>query len=176
MTSVLSKNLSRIFVQVFTSSRLFDRNLGTTKLHGYASLRNHPQSKGARMVSTADMSDINRLEHSMGEDLDPKWNEPSTRGDLRLLAMRIDTKFEQLRGDFRLHTTGTDSKFEQLRGDFRLHTTEIDAKFEQLRGDFRNLASEINSKFDKFHGGWILFGVIMTANLAMFGIFATLIK
>ena len=110
------------------------------------------------MVSTADMSDINRVEHSMGEDLDPKWNEPSTRGDLRLVAMRIDTKFDQ------------------LRGDFRLHTTEIDSKFEQLRGDFRNLATEIDSKFDKFHGGWILFGAIMTANLAMFGIFATLIK
>ncbi|MHB1089646.1 MAG: hypothetical protein ACYC0U_00975 [Ilumatobacteraceae bacterium] len=155
---MLSKNLSKIFVGVFTSSQFFDRNLDTTELHGYTSLRNHPQSKGARMVSTADMSEVNRLEHFMSEDLDPKWNEPSTRGDLRLLAIRIDTKFEQ------------------LRGDFRLHTSEIDSKFEQLRGDFRNLASEINSKFDKFHGGWILFGAIMTANLAMFGIFATLIK
>ena len=128
------------------------------------------------MVSTADMSEVNRLEHFMSEDLDPKWNEPSTRGDLRLLAVRIDTKFDQFRGDFRLHTSEIDSKFEQLRGDFHLHTSEIDSKFEQLRGDFRNLASEINSKFDKFHGGWILFGAIMTANLAMFGIFATLIK
>ena len=110
------------------------------------------------MVSTADMSDINRLEHSMGEDLDPKWNEPSTHGDQRLLAVRIDTKFDQ------------------LRGDFRLYTSEIDSKFEQLRGDFRNLATEIDSKFDKFHGGTILFGAFITSNLAMFGIFATLIR
>lgn len=92
------------------------------------------------MVSTADMSEVNRLEHLMDEDLDPKWNEPSTRGDLRLLAVRIDTKFDQ------------------------------------IDGDFRNLTTEINSKFDKFYGGVILFGAIITANLAMFGIFATLIK
>lgn len=76
----------------------------------------------------------------MSEDLDPKWSEPATRGDLRLMAMRIDTKFDQIRGDFRL------------------------------------LASDIESKFDKFHGGIILFGAIITANLAIFGIFATLVK
>jgi len=33
------------------------------------------------MVNTADISDTNRLEHSMSEDLDPKWSEPATRGE-----------------------------------------------------------------------------------------------
>ena len=87
------------------------------------------------MVSTADMNDVNRLEHSMSEDLDPKWNEPATRGDLRHLAMRIDTKFDQFRAELQIDLMRT-----------------------------------------MFRGGWILFGAIITANFAMFGIFATLIK
>jgi uncharacterized membrane protein SpoIIM required for sporulation len=54
----------------------------------------------------------------MSEDLDSKWNEPATRDDLRLLAMRIDSKFDQLRDDFRLHTSGTKTKPDQFFGEF----------------------------------------------------------
>lgn len=113
------------------------------------------------MVKMSDVNESNRLEQSMGEDLDPKWNEPSTRGDIRLLAIRIDSKFDQF-----------DSKFDQFDSKF----TQIDSRFDQLRADFRNLATEIDTKFDRFHGGIVLFGSIITANLAMFGIFATLLN
>lgn len=54
----------------------------------------------------------------MSEDLNPKWNEPATRDDLRLLAMRIDTKFDQLRDDFRLHASGTKTKPNQFFDEF----------------------------------------------------------
>jgi hypothetical protein len=70
------------------------------------------------MISTADLSDTNRLEHSMSEDLDPKWNEPATRGDLRLLAMRIDTKFDLLRDDLRRIVKRTESKPDLFFDDF----------------------------------------------------------
>lgn len=83
------------------------------------------------MVGTADMSDINRLENLMGDDLDPKWNEPASRGDLRLLAIRIDTKFDQ----FRVELTRT-----------------------------------------TYRAGMIFSGAVITANLAMLGIFATLVR
>lgn len=75
------------------------------------------------MISTADMSDTNRLEYSVSEDLDPKWNEPATRGDLRLLAMRIDTKFDLLRDDSRLHTSGTETKPDLFFDDFTREMT-----------------------------------------------------
>ncbi len=119
------------------------------------------------MVSTADMSGVNRLGHFMSEGLDPKWNEPSTRGDLRLLAIRIDTKFDQIRGDLRNISTEVDSKHEQLRGDFRVHATETDAKFDKFRDEFTRTM---------FRGGMIFSGAVITANLAMLAIFATLIR
>ena len=121
----------------------------------------------------------------MSEDLDPKWNEPATRGDLRLLAMRIDTKFDLLRGDFRNLATETDAKFDLLRGDFRLHTTGTDSKFDLLRGDFRLHTTGTDTKFEQFRvelmrsmyrAGRIFFGAIISTILSAFGIFAILIK
>lgn len=94
------------------------------------------------MTDTADISDFDRLEHFVSEDFDPKWNEPATRGDLRLLAIRIDNKLIRI-----------DTKFDQFRSELRV---------ELMRTMFR--------------GGLILFGAIVTANLSMLGIFATLIK
>ena len=158
----------------------------------------------------ADVNDGNRLENLVGEDVDPKWNEPSTRGDLRLLAIRIDTKFDQVRSDFHtfktgidskfeqfgskfeqlegkfnLHTNNIDSKFEQLEGKFNLHANGIDSKFEQSRSDIRVLVAETNAKVDSalaefartmYRGGMIFAGAIISANLAMLSIFATLIR
>ena len=140
----------------------------------------------------ADVNDSNRLENLVGEDVDPKWNEPSTRGDLRLLAIRIDTKFDQVRSDFHTFKTGIDSKFEQfgskfeqLEGKFNLHANGIDSKFEQSRSDIRVLVAETNAKVDSalaefartmYRGGMIFAGAIISANLAMLSIFATLIR
>lgn len=54
----------------------------------------------------------------MSEDLNPKWNEPATRDDLRLLATRIDAKFDQLRDDFRPHSRRDKTKPDRLFDEF----------------------------------------------------------
>ena len=177
--------------------------LSTAVLHGYTCLQDRTLPKGVKLVNIAGVDDGNRLENLIGEDLDPKWNEPSTRGDLRLLAIRIDTKFDQVRGDFNslrtefdskfeqmenkfeLHANGIDSKFEQMENKFNFHANGINSKFEQSRGETRVLVAETNAKFERsiadfthhvYRAGMIFGGAIITANLAMLSIFATLIK
>lgn len=70
------------------------------------------------MINNADPSEVNRLEHSMSEDLDPNWNEPATRGDLRLLAMRIDAEFDLLRGNSLRIVKRAETKPHQFFGEF----------------------------------------------------------
>jgi len=104
------------------------------------------------MVGTAGTNAVNRLEHLVNDDLDPKWNDPATRGDLRLLAIRIDTKFD-----------GLDSKFDK-----------IDTKFDKIDTKFDNMRVELERAM--FRSGRMLFGATVTVNLGMLAIFATLIK
>jgi hypothetical protein len=44
------------------------------------------------------------LEDHMNSDIDSRWNEPATRGDLRNALIRIESKFDSLR-------TGIDTRF-----------------------------------------------------------------
>jgi hypothetical protein len=37
------------------------------------------------------------LEDHMNSDIDSRWNEPATRGDLRNALIRIESKFDSLR-------------------------------------------------------------------------------
>ena len=37
------------------------------------------------------------LESQIDSDMDSRWSEPATRGDLRNAVIRIDTKFDSLR-------------------------------------------------------------------------------
>jgi hypothetical protein len=37
------------------------------------------------------------LESQLDSDMDSRWSEPATRGDLRNAVIRIDTKFDSLR-------------------------------------------------------------------------------
>ncbi|MHB1091216.1 MAG: hypothetical protein ACYC06_03720 [Ilumatobacteraceae bacterium] len=125
------------------------------------------------MVSAAGTSEINRLEHLVNDDLDPKWNDPATRGDLRLLAIRIDTKFD-----------GLESRFDKIDARF----DKIDTKFDKIDARFDKIDTRFDAlepRFDKMHndleramfrGGRILFGATATLNLGMLAIFATLIK
>ncbi len=111
------------------------------------------------MVSTAGTNEVNRLEHLVNDDLDPKWNDPATRGDLRLLAIRIDTKFDALESRF----DKIDTRFDALEPRF----DKIDTKFDKMHTDLERAM---------FRGGRILFGATATVNLGMLAIFATLIK
>ena len=62
------------------------------------------------------------LEDHMNSDIDSRWNEPATRGDLRNAVIRIDSKFDSLR-------TYIDTRFLGLQQQFgkaeRLHQIEF---------------------------------------------------
>ncbi|MSY28677.1 MAG: hypothetical protein F2732_02950 [Actinobacteria bacterium] len=62
------------------------------------------------------------LEDHMNSDIDSRWNEPATRGDLRNALIRIEGKFDSLR-------TGIDTRFLGLEQRFgkaeRLHQIEF---------------------------------------------------
>ena len=62
------------------------------------------------------------LESQLDSDMDSRWSEPATRGDLRNAVIRIDTKFDSLR-------TYIDTRFlgmqQQFRKAARLHQIEF---------------------------------------------------
>jgi ABC-type phosphate transport system auxiliary subunit len=62
------------------------------------------------------------LESQLDSDMDSRWSEPATRGDLRNAVIRIDTKFDSLR-------TYIDTRFLGLQQQFgkagRLHQIEF---------------------------------------------------
>lgn len=62
------------------------------------------------------------LESQIDSDMDSRWSEPATRGDLRNAVIRIDTKFDSLR-------TYIDTRFLGLQQQFgkteRLHQIEF---------------------------------------------------
>lgn len=143
------------------------------------------------MVSAASTSEVNRLEHLVNDDLDPKWNDSATRGDLRLFAIRIDTKFDGLESRFDKIDTRFDKidtrfdalepRFDRIDARFDRIEAKFDTKFDALEPRFAN----IDTRFDKLsvdleramiRGGRLLFGATVTANLGMLAIFATLIK
>jgi hypothetical protein len=101
------------------------------------------------MINTANTSEVNRLEDSMSEDLDPNWNEPATRGDLRLLAMRIDTKFDLLRGESSKLLTGSRKK----RLEHYL-SEDLDPNWNEpaTRDDLLRIVKRDETKPDQFFG------------------------
>lgn len=62
------------------------------------------------------------LESQLNSDMDSRWSEPATRGDLRNAVIRIDSKFDSLR-------TYIDTRFLGLQQQFgkneRLHQIQI---------------------------------------------------
>ena len=62
------------------------------------------------------------LESQLDSDMDSRWSEPATRGDLRNAVIRIDSKFDSLR-------TYIDTRFLGLQRQFgktaRLHQIEF---------------------------------------------------
>jgi ABC-type phosphate transport system auxiliary subunit len=62
------------------------------------------------------------LESQLDSDMDSRWSEPATRGDLRNAVIRIDTKFDSLR-------TYIDTRFLGIQQQFgkaaRLHQIEF---------------------------------------------------
>ena len=89
----------------------------------------------------------NEIEQLVTADLISDWKEPSTRGDLRNFAIRMDSQFGKLERRF----------------------DKIDARFDKMDARFDTFKSEIitliNSSRLKYAG------IMITANIAMFAIF-----
>ena len=89
----------------------------------------------------------NEIEQLVTADLISDWKEPSTRGDLRNFAIRMDSQFGKLERRF----DKIDARFDKM-----------DARFDTFKAEIITL---INSSRLKYAG------IMITANIALFAIF-----
>ena len=89
----------------------------------------------------------NEIEQLVTADLISDWKEPSTRGDLRNFAIRMDSQFGKL-----------ERRFDKIDGRF----DKMDARFDTFKSEIITL---INSSGLKYAG------IMITANIALFAIF-----
>ncbi len=87
------------------------------------------------------------IEQLVTADLISDWKEPSTRGDLRNFAIRMDSQFGKLERRF----------------------DKIDARFDKLDAHFDTFKAEIITLINS--SGLKYAGIMITANIAMFAIF-----
>ena len=62
------------------------------------------------------------LESQLDSDMDSRWSEPATRGDLRNAVIRIDTRFDSLRTYIDTRFLGLEQRFGKAE---RLHQIEF---------------------------------------------------
>ena len=87
------------------------------------------------------------IEQLVTADLISDWKEPSTRGDLRNFAIRMDSQFSKLERRF----------------------DKIDARFDKMDARFDTFKSEIITLINS--SGLKYAGIMITANIALFAIF-----
>ena len=87
------------------------------------------------------------IEKLVAADLISDWKEPSTRGDLRNFAIRMDSQFGKLERRF----------------------DKIDARFDKIDARFDSFKAEIITMLNT--SGLRYIGAMITANIAMFAIF-----
>jgi hypothetical protein len=131
----------------------------------------------------------NEIEQQVTADLVSDWKEPSTRGDVRNFAVRMDLQFGKLERRFDKidgRFDKVDAKFESIDARF----DKVDAKFENIDARFDKVNSKfesidarfdkVDAKFDTFKSeiitlintsGLRYVGAMITANIAMFAIF-----
>ena len=87
------------------------------------------------------------IEQLVTADLISDWKEPSTRGDIRNFAIRMDSQFGKLERRF----------------------DKIDARFDKMDARFDTFKAEIVTLINS--SGLKYAGIMITANIAMFAIF-----
>jgi hypothetical protein len=102
---------------------------------------------GAVMEKEENERAHDEIEKLVTADLISDWKEPSTRGDLRNFAIRMDSQFGKL-----------ERRFDKIDARF----DKIDARFDTFKAEIITL---INSSGLKYAG------IMITANIAMFAIF-----
>ena len=111
----------------------------------------------------------NEIEQHLINDLQDKWKEPATKGDLRNHAVRMDSRFGKI-----------DVRFDKM--DARLD--KMDARLDKIDGRFDILENKIDSRFTKQDSdlkeyvnkmGWKFAGLaISTTLVSMIGILSVL--
>ena len=102
---------------------------------------------GAVMEKEENERAHNEIEQLVTADLISDWKEPSTRGDLRNFAIRMDSQFGKLERRF----------------------DKIDARFDKMDARFDTFKSEIITLINS--SGLKYAGIMITANIALFAIF-----
>jgi hypothetical protein len=102
---------------------------------------------GAVMEKEENERAHNEIEQLVTADLISDWKEPSTRGDLRNFAIRMDSQFSKLERRF----------------------DKIDARFDKMDARFDTFKSEIITLINS--SGLKYAGIMITANIALFAIF-----
>jgi len=101
------------------------------------------------------------IEKLVTADLISDWKEPSTRGDLRNFAIRMDSQFGKLERRF----DKIDARFDKMDARF----DKIDARFDKIDARFDTFKAEIITLINT--SGLRYVGAMITTNIAMFAIF-----
>ena len=118
------------------------------------------QTLGALMESDEENSNsTNEIEQHLINDLQDKWKEPATKGDLRNHAVRMDSRFGKI-----------DARFDKMDARF----DKMNARFDILEGQFAGLRSELQAMIH--HNIWASAVATMTLNLAALGLVVSILK
>ena len=122
------------------------------------------------------------IEQLVTADLISDWKEPSTRGDIRNFAIRMDSQFGKLERRF----DKIDGRFDKMDTKFESNDARfesIDARFDKVDARFDKVDAKfdaLNARFDTFKAEIITLinssglkyaGIMITANIALFAIF-----
>jgi len=102
---------------------------------------------GAVMEKDKNERAHDEIEKLVAADLISDWKEPSTRGDIRNFAIRMDSQFGKLERRF----------------------DKIDARFDKMDARFDTFKAEIITLINT--SGLRYIGAMITTNIAMFAIF-----
>ena len=102
---------------------------------------------GAVMEKEENERAHDEIEKLVTADLISDWKEPSTRGDLRNFAIRMDSQFGKLERRF----------------------DKIDARFDKMDARFDTFKAEIITLINS--SGLKYAGIMITANIALFAVF-----
>ena len=108
------------------------------------------------------------IEQLVTADLISDWKEPSTRGDIRNFAIRMDSQFGKLERRF----DKIDGRFDKMDTKFESNDArfdKVDAKFDALNARFDTFKAEIITLINT--SGLRYIGAMITSNIAMFAIF-----
>jgi len=109
---------------------------------------------GAVMEKEENERAHDEIEQLVTADLISDWKEPSTRGDIRNFAIRMDSQFSKLERRF----DKIDARFDKM-----------DARFDKMDARFDTFKAEIITLINT--SGLRYVGAMITANIAMFAIF-----